>query len=506
MEPISRTNKLHRAEEIIAALAKGVAILDSQHRIIWANTVFRSWCSEDPIHKQFLNALGEVLICSPEPNFQKLSPEITLSFRLIHQSSYIDIRIIPITHNNEETSEFIALCEDVTDLQIRQQKLNALHQAGHELADLDPGQLAEMTVDTRIELLKKNLKRHIHDLLQYNVIEIRLLNSQTQRLEPLLSEGMTSEAADRELFANIEGNGVTGYVAATGRSYLCTDTSNDPYYILGASNARCSMTVPIIYQDQVIGTFNVESPNPNSFKQEDLQFAELFSREIARALHTLNLLSAQQNCTITQSIDSINREIAAPADELMVLASTLIAQIRGKESDMMLKLQAILENARAIKHAIHKVGFSLGNRSIHLDPRGSLIKGYHILVIDSDEQVRRSAHAILEKYGCEVETVHFGKEGIFLAETGEFNAILCDIRHPDERGTIIYRSLRRIQPNARIILTQAFGYDSEHTVVNARQDGYWLPVIFKPFRVEQLLNALTCSPPIGKYTHSSECK
>src|SRR5262249_4296290 len=152
--------------------------------------------------------------------------------------------------------------------------------------------------------------RSIHDLLHYDVIEIRLLDRHTSRLEPLLEEGMSQEAAVRELHAATSGNGVTGYVAATGQSYLCTDAANDPLYITGAPGARSSMTVPIIYQDEVIGTFNVESPRPNGFGSEDLQFAELFSRELGRALHTLNLLSAQQQCTASQSIEAVNREIA----------------------------------------------------------------------------------------------------------------------------------------------------------------------------------------------------
>ena len=86
------------------------------------------------------------------------------------------------------------------------------------------------------------------------------------------------------LYARTEGNGVTGYVAATGQSYLCRDTEHDCHYIKGAEGAHSSMTVPLVFQDAVIGTFNVESPKPNAFGAEDLQFAELFSREIAQAL------------------------------------------------------------------------------------------------------------------------------------------------------------------------------------------------------------------------------
>jgi len=65
-------------------------------------------------------------------------------------------------------------------------------------------------------------------VLKYEVIEIRMLDRRTNKLEPLLAEGMTSQAEHRDLYAKAEGNGVTGLVAATGKSYLCTDASTDP--------------------------------------------------------------------------------------------------------------------------------------------------------------------------------------------------------------------------------------------------------------------------------------
>ena len=45
----------------------------------------------------------------------------------------------------------------------RQQQLDALHKAGQELADLDPGQLSEMNLKDRIDLLKQNLVAGVLD-------------------------------------------------------------------------------------------------------------------------------------------------------------------------------------------------------------------------------------------------------------------------------------------------------------------------------------------------------
>ena len=75
-----------------------------------------------------------------------------------------------------------------------------------------------MAVGDRIELLKSNILHFTRDLLRFDVVEIRLLDQKTNRLDPLLSMGMDPEAAARELYALPQNNGVTGFVAATGKS------------------------------------------------------------------------------------------------------------------------------------------------------------------------------------------------------------------------------------------------------------------------------------------------
>ena len=72
-------------------------------------------------------------------------------------------------------------------------------------------------------------------------------------------------------------------------------------------SGQMTLTVALTVGDGVIGTFNVESPQPGGFGEQDLQFAEIFSREIASALHTLELLSAEKHYATSQSVEAINR-------------------------------------------------------------------------------------------------------------------------------------------------------------------------------------------------------
>src|SRR6185436_15160355 len=94
-----------------------------------------------------------------------------------------------------------------------------------------------------------------------------------------------------------EGHGISGYVAATGRSYVCFDTEKDELFLPGLAGARSSVTVPLRLHDKVIGTFDVESQQVAAFGEDDRQFAEIFGRYIAMALHMLDLLVVERSQT-----------------------------------------------------------------------------------------------------------------------------------------------------------------------------------------------------------------
>lgn len=375
---------------------------------------------------------------------------------------------------------------------VQSQQVLALHKAGRELAALSADQLADMSVAERIELLKLNIRRLTRDLLHYEVVEIRLLDPQTGRLEPLVQEGMTPQAAHRTLLASREGQGVTGRVAATGQSYLCPDTSADPLYLPGAPGARSSLTVPLIFQDKVIGTFNVESPKPNAFGDADLQFAEIFGHEIAAALHTLELLQVEKTTTASQSVEAISREVALPVDDILAAATTILERYIGHDPEIADKIRRIIVGARALKQCIQKIGEDMAPShppgGIKEAPQPAL-KGLRVLVADNDDRVRRSAHGLLGRWGCIVETARDGQEALTMARLSTYDAILADIRLPDISGYEVYRRLREAQPQARVILMTGYGYDPTHALVKARQDGLRF-VLFKPFRVDQLRDAL----------------
>jgi CheY-like chemotaxis protein len=500
-----------QSQHILATLPDGVAVVDFDLKVRWANPTFERWCGGSAVGRSFYEALGSADVNGPDfcpfhsalaslkrggPGWEGPPPDPVTTRVLCRGGRYLDLHITPIVDPDTPTPLLIALGRDVTALVQQQQKLDALHKAGRELAALSPEHLADMSVAERIEMLKLNVKRSMHDLLHYDVIEIRLLDPQTGKLQPLMQENMTAVAASRELYASIENNGLTGYVAATGKSYLCPDTAADPLYLPGAPGARSSLTVPLIFHDQVVGTFNVESPRTNAFKDSDLQFAEIFGHEVAAALHTLDLLSAEKSSTASQSVEAINREVALPVDDILAAATSMLERYIGHDPEMADKIRKILVGARSIKQCIQKVGEDIA--SVHTPsareaPPASL-KGMRVLVADNDERVRRSAHGLLGRWGCIVETARDGKEALTMARLSTYDAILADIRLPDVSGYEVYCQLRQAQPKARVILMTGYGYDPKHALVKARQDGLRF-ALFKPFRVDQLRDALISPDP-----------
>ncbi|HEV3162720.1 MAG TPA: response regulator [Isosphaeraceae bacterium] len=486
---------LIQADEILEAIADGASVVDPDLNVVWINPEFQRLVDEkvQAIGSNFYRALGSPETIGPDPcpfTTAVATRQPANTVIRISANRYLRLTVTPVFDRSEHLTHLIALTRDITSEVQQEQKINAIHKAGEELADLTPEELAEMGVEERTDLLKYNIVRHMKDLLGLDFIEIRLLDRETGRLVPLLSEGMTHLAANRELYANKEGNGVTGFVAATGQSYLCVDTANDPLYLEGAAGARSSLTVPLSYHGTVIGTLNVENANPGAFDERDRMFLEIYARNIAASLNTLELLQAELFNAATASVEAISRELALPLDDILSDATTVLDRYAGHDEDIVGRLRHLLYRAREIRSLIQKVGSSIAPEPRRASPRPTpRLTDSRLLVADSDEAVRRAAHNLLGRQGATVETARDAHEAIALARQTPYSAALVDIRLPDLDGYETYRRLREVQPGVPIILMTGFGYDPAHSIVKARQEGLQT-VLYKPFRADRLMEAV----------------
>jgi two-component system, sensor histidine kinase SagS len=494
-----RLGKLVENEQILHAMPDGVALLDADNVIVWCNARFQKCLGrEDVVGTGFYAALGSPEILGPDyspfhsVHGSGVASDTTLR---IGENRYCHLHVAPVERPGGPAGHVIVTIRDVTAEVQQQRKMAAIHQAGTELADLTADELLRMSVEDRIELLKSNILHYTKDLLKFDVVEIRLLDRKTQRLEPLLSVGMEPDAAARVLFARPRENGVTGFVAATGKSYVCEDATRDPLYLPGAKDARSSLTVPLILHDEVLGTFNVESPQPKAFGEADLEFLEIFARDVAAALNTLELLSAEKASAAAASVEAIHSAVALPVDEILHDAVRLLEHYSSDDPEPAEGLQRILRNARDIKQVIQMVGQRMAPSKARPETQHDALRGRQILLVDEDGTVRGAVHALLARYGCNVETASSGGQALSLVRAmtpqGGYDAVIADIRLPDMSGHEFFVKLQEAMEveTPPLILATEYGYDPGHSIVKARQAGL-RTFLFKPFRLDQLLQSV----------------
>jgi CheY-like chemotaxis protein len=143
-----------------------------------------------------------------------------------------------------------------------------------------------------------------------------------------------------------------------------------------------------------------------------------------------------------------------------------------------------------VKQAVRDVpqpqGALLG---VHRAPSGidPNLAGRKILVADDEEGIRQTISDVLISCGCDVETARDGDEALCMLGTRPYDLVFSDIRMPGKNGYEVFAACREQNPACPIILMTGFGYDPNHSIIRARQEGL-SAVLFKPFKVEQLLN------------------
>jgi CheY-like chemotaxis protein/GAF domain-containing protein len=493
--------RLMQNDRILQGMPDGVVLLDSDDNIVWGNGRLREWTGQDSVIGQnFYRALGSPEIMGPDfcPLETALATGVSSQSTLrCPENRYFRIHAAPVVSGADGPQHLIVTVRDVTAEMIQQQKLAAIHQAGIELADLMPDDVSNLDYLERVSLLKENIVHCMQDVLHLDVIEIRMLDFQTRELMPLLAVGMEPTAAQRRLFAEEKDNGVTGYVAATGKSYICSNAEKDPLYLEGAKGARSSLTVPLVLHEATVGTLNVESPEHEAFSDSDLQFLEIFARNVAAALNTLELLNAEKAVACAASVEAIHSAVAMPVDDILNDAVNVMERGMNMDPDIVLRLQRILRNARDIKQVIQKVGQKMAPLeaqpvSVAGEPRPALA-GRRLLVVDADESVRLAAHELLDRYQCIVETAHDGAEALLMVRTlgadAQYDVIISALQLPDMSAHELLVKLREVTDYVPLVLMTGFGYDRDHTRVKCSREGV-THTLYKPFLLDQLVNAI----------------
>jgi len=489
--PLERALVGQQANLILNTIGEGVCIVDGAGRSNWRNKKMEAWPAR--VHEKIRRTCQEAFdIFSKQVSPQSPdTPAFSRSKRYslnIEDQQFMDLIASPVINPRGEVVQVVAVVWDATGTRRLQQKIDAIDKAGRELVRLEADALGKMHISQRLKLLEDKIVSFTRELMHFDHFAIRALDRKSNKLELVISTGLPQDALAIDLYAESEGNGISGYVAATGRSYICPDIERDPRYVTGLEGAKSSLTVPLRLHDKLIGIFNIESRQKAAFNEDDRQFAEIFGRYVAVALNILDLMVVERVTTSHKVADDVCSEVAGPLNDIASDANSLMDDYIGQE-DLRQRLQQIINNVSSIRKSLSQAAEGpnvvLGANKLKGEA-DSVIGGMSILVADDESNIRDTISDILRKYGAVVTVVDSGAEAIACIEQTNYDLVISDIKMPDKTGYDVFAAARRKNVGISVILMTGFGYDPNHSIVRASQEGLQA-VLFKPFRVELLL-------------------
>lgn len=491
--PLERSLVGQQASLVLNTIGEGVCVIDADGVCRWSNKRMSSFSPD--VFDRVKNICRQArAIFSAQIREAARGDERTIptSKKFTFESDsnrYFELIASPVMDDQFQVRQVAVVVWDATSGRLLQQKIDAIDMAGRELVRLESEAVSRLTPEQRLTLLQDKIIKYSKDLMHFDHFDVRLLDKRTNKLELVIAEGLPSEAMDIDLYAQPEGNGISGYVAATGRSYICHDIEKDPRYVIGIEHAMSSLTVPLRVHDQVIGVYNVESESVGSFNEDDRQFAEIFGRYVALALNILDLLVVERSTISGRMADSVVQEMAQPLNDIVTEAQSLMEEYIGDDT-MRSRLNRIVDHVGSIRHTLKDVAAGpkavLGCEQVEREIHDPMLRGKRVLIADDEQTIRDTIGSVLAKLGCQTTVCSDGYQAISLLEQRPFDLVISDIKLPHRNGYEVFAAARRLSDEFPVVLITGFGYDPKHSIVRASQEGLGT-VLFKPFKVDQLL-------------------
>lgn len=510
------------ALSLLSTIGEGVGFATREGQIVWANDMLAKLGST--VHERIAVSCRQFEKDHPLPPASIKVPAGWLppkTEQTLHEGGkYLELMLTPVARETiealggvggnvgaggmgEEVKRWerwlVILVRDVTAAKRLQQRINAIDQAGSELVRFERDIVQKHNSVERLKLLEEKITRFAKDLLHFDHFAVRLLDERSGKLELVIGYGLPPEFDSFVIKPALEGHGISGYVAASGRSYICDDTQNDSLYLPGIVDAKSSLTVPLRMHDKVVGIMNVESQRPRAFTEEDRQLGEIFARYIAVALHMLDLLVVER-VAVNQNVQGrVELELKEPLEDIAHEVELLdhesmsdaeahqhLDRIRKDLASIRLRLQQCVSGPAGL------LGVEQAMNACALDP---VLSGKRILIADDERRIRTIISCVLERRGCSVTVCDSGTAAMELIQklqpgttsaTGGYDLMISDIRMPGFNGYELFAALRKVQPTVPVVLMTGFGYDPHHSIVRASQEGLQ-SVLFKPFQVERMV-------------------
>jgi len=188
------------------------------------------------------------------------------------------------------------MSSDLTELKARFERLQLLHQVSEVInSTLDPQEALHLIVRESVRLV---------NAASGSVV---LVNPTSGFLEIQASQGLPASAAQLKLRV---GEGITGWVARTGKPACVGDVAADPRYISLRPEACSELAVPFEVRGEVRGVLNVDSDELDTFGPREQELLEALAKQAARVIeNTWHYEQLRLKARLFESLAGVSRTI-----------------------------------------------------------------------------------------------------------------------------------------------------------------------------------------------------
>ena len=218
------------------------------------------------------------------------------------------------------------MSNELEELKRRFERLNLLYQVGNVIhSTLDPQEALQLILKEAVRLMRASSGSAV------------LVNPTDGFLEIHASHGLPANAANLKLKV---GEGITGWVARSGKPARVGDVATDPRYIMIRPEIRSELAVPLEVNGQVRGVLNVDADRPEAFTQEDQELLEALAIQAARVIQNTWLYEQLRlKARLFESLASVSQTINSTLnldDALNVITREACVLMQAKMSSLML--------------------------------------------------------------------------------------------------------------------------------------------------------------------------
>jgi nitrogen regulation protein NR(I) len=122
-----------------------------------------------------------------------------------------------------------------------------------------------------------------------------------------------------------------------------------------------------------------------------------------------------------------------------------------------------------------------------------------VLIVDDDDQLRKSFTKLLREEGYEVQSTASGEEGLAMVQASLPDVVVLDVRLPGMSGLEAFGAMHAFEPRLPVIIMTAFS--TTETAIEATKLGAF-DYVLKPFDIPDMLKTIRQALETGRFMRS----